>query len=214
MTRLADGHGTGMHRLLDVRVPPKARAVAIVLHGGGGRPGGPEVSPAQLSVLRMVPVARRVARAGRGQLAVLRLLNSRRGWDTEVTPLADAAWAIEEVRRRFGDLPVGLVGHSLGGRAALLGGERPGVQSVVALNPWLYGSEDPDLTGRDVLVVHGTRDRIASPRHAEQVVGRVRRRTDVQLRLVEGGKHAMLRHGSDFEAAAAGFTVRSLLGTQ
>lgn len=201
-----------MHRLLDVRVPAQARAVVVVLHGGSGRPDSPEVSPTQLSVLRMVPLARRAARAGRGHLAVLRLLNSRRGWNSEMTPVADAVWAIGEVHRRFGGLPIGLVGHSLGGRAALLAGEQPAVRSVVALNPWLYGSEDPDLTGRSVLVVHGSRDRIASPRHAQQVAERMRRRTEVELRVIEDGKHAMLRHGRDFDAAAARFTARSLLG--
>ncbi|WP_395658492.1 alpha/beta hydrolase [Nocardioides sp.] len=198
-------------RLLDTRVPRVPEAAALVLHGGASRPGSPDVSPAQLSVLRMVPVARRLARAGRGRLAVHRLLNSARGWDTAHTPVDDVRWALDRVRERYGDLPVALVGHSLGGRAALLAGGASGVRSVVALNPWVYPDDDADLTGRRVLVVHGTEDRVASLERARSVVRTLRRRTDVELREVPGGKHAMLRHGRVFEDAAARFVVETVL---
>src|SRR5689334_24858422 len=107
-------------KLIEVRVPREPEGVVLVLHGGASRRDRMRVSPTQLSVLRMVPIARRIARAGRGRLAVFRLLNSTRGWDTRHTPVDDARWALEQVRDRLGDLPVGLVGHSLGGRAALL----------------------------------------------------------------------------------------------
>lgn len=182
----------------------------LVLHGGASRADRPDVHPAQLSVLRMVPVAGRIARADR-RLAVLRLLNSSRGWDTRHTPVDDVRWALGQVAERYGDLPVGLVGHSLGGRAALLAGGQPPVRGVVALNPWVYPYDDADLTGRRVLVVHGTEDRIASIERARAVVANLRRRTDVELREVPGGKHAMLRHGAVFERAAASFCVDTLL---
>ena len=45
--------------------------------------------------------------------AVLRLLNTRRGWDTHTTPVDDVRWALGQVQERYGDLPVGLV--SVGG---------------------------------------------------------------------------------------------------
>ena len=210
MTAAGGTHGP---RLIDTRVPHRPEGVVLVLHGGANRPGNPMVSPTQLSVIRMVPVARRVARAGRGRLAVLRLLNSVRGWDAERTPVADVEWALGEVHDRLGDLPVSLVGHSLGGRAALLAGAAPAVRSVVALNPWVYATDAPDLAGRRVLVVHGTADRIADPARARAVVGRMERSTDVELVEVEGGRHAMLRHGGVFERAAAGFVTETLLGT-
>jgi len=183
----------------------------LVLHGGASRRDGSAVSPTQLSVLRMVPVARRLARAGGGRLAVLRLLNSHRGWDPRQSPVDDVAWALEQTRQQYGDLPVGLVGHSLGGRAALLAGGSPGVRSVVALNPWVHDGDDADLTGRRVLVVVGDEDRIASPRRALAVARRLGRRTQVDVVTVSGGKHAMLRHGRQFEVAAADFTADILL---
>ena len=210
MTAAGGRHGP---RLIDTRVPRRPEGVVLVLHGGAHRPGNPMVSPTQLSVIRMVPLARRVARAGGRRLAVLRLLNSVRGWDAERTPVADVEWALGEVHDRLGDLPVSLVGHSLGGRAALLAGSAPAVRSVVALNPWVYATDAPDLAGRRVLVVHGTADRIADPARARAVVRRMERSTDVELVEVEGGRHAMLRHGGVFERAAAGFVTETLLGT-
>lgn len=170
------------------------------------------VSPTQLSVLRMVPTARAVSAAGRGRLAVYRVLNSWRGWDDEHTPVSDVVAAMGRVRTDLGDLPLGLVGHSLGGRAALLAGQQTGVVSVVALNPWVYPTDDADLSGRQVLIVHGTDDRIAGLERARAVGRTLARRTAVEFVPIEGGKHAMLRHGREFDRRAADFTAAALLG--
>jgi alpha-beta hydrolase superfamily lysophospholipase len=199
-------------RLITTYAPARPEAVILVLHGGASRPGRSTVSPAQLSVLRMVPVARRIARAGHGRVAVLRLLNTHRGWDTSHTPIDDVVWALAQVRERYGDLPVGLVGHSLGGRAALLAGSLPGVRSVVALNPWVYATDRADLSGRAVLVLHGTEDRVADPRRAQVVADAIAETTDVTFVPVDGGRHAMLRHGATFERLATEFLLSSLLG--
>lgn len=199
-------------RLVGTRVPARPDAVVLVLHGGASRSGSPEVSPTQLSVVRMVPVARRVARAGRGRLAVYRLLNSSRGWDASHTPVDDVAWALGRLRAKHGDLPVGLVGHSLGGRAALLSAGRPEVASVVALAPWLHPDDGVPTGDRPVLVVHGDRDRIAPLAHARAVVARLARTGRVALVVVRGGTHAMLRRAGEFDGTAARFLAATLLG--
>jgi alpha-beta hydrolase superfamily lysophospholipase len=200
-------------RLVPVRVPRRPEGVVLVLHGGGARAGGMRVSPTQLSVLRMVPIARRVARAGHGRLAVFRLLNSTRGWDTQHTPVDDVRWALDAIRERVAaDLPVGLVGHSLGGRAALLSADQPGVRSVVALAPFVYVEDAAvDARGTDILIVHGTEDRIAGPQRAEEVARRLQARTHVEFVAVRGGKHAMLRRHGAFSGRAAGFMTETLL---
>src|SRR4051795_9892016 len=152
-------------RLIDVSVPRRAEGAVLVLHGGASRERSPMVSPTQLSVLRMIPIAWRIARAGRGRLAVFRLLNSHRGWDATHTPVHDARWAMERIAERVGThLPTCLVGHSLGGRAALLAAGRPDIRGAVALAPWVYPTDvPPGLTDQRILIVHGSRDRIASP---------------------------------------------------
>lgn len=202
-------------RLIPTRTPDAPRAAVVVLHGGAARRDRPMVSPTQLSVLRMVPIAKRLARAGRGDLAVYRLLNSVRGWDARHTPVRDVRWALGEIARTYGDLPVALVGHSLGGRAALLAAPAPTVRSVVALNPWLDPGDRVDLDGRDVLVVHGTADRVASLDRAMHVARAVSgRAARFGFLRVEGGKHAMLRRGSVFTGAAIDFVTATLLGRE
>ncbi len=168
------------------------------------------VSPTQLSVIRMIPTARAAARAGRHRLAVYRLLNSWRGWDSEHTPVSDAIWAMREVQRQVGDVPLGLIGHSLGGRAALLAGSTPTVVSIVALNPWVYPADDADLRGRRVLIVHGDQDRIASLERARQVARNISRTAEVEFVEIAQGRHAMVRHGREFDRRAAEFTAAAL----
>ncbi len=200
-------------RLISTRVPARATGVVLVLHGGAARSPGLAVSPAQLSVLRMIPVALRVARAGAGRLIVLRLLNSHRGWDAHHTPVMDVAWALGEVRARHGDLPMALLGHSLGGRAALLAADQPLVRSVVALNPWVHPSDRVDACGRRVLVVHGLDDRVAPAERSASLARRVASTNQVGYIAIPGGRHAMLRRGGRFERYATEFVMATLLGT-
>ena len=199
-------------RLIPVSEPRQAEAAVLVLHGGASRQGNPMVSPTQLSVLRMIPIAKRVARAGRKRIAVYRLLNSTRGWDTTHTPVDDAHWAIDQLHEGLTDrLPVGLVGHSLGGRAAILAGDRAEVRSVVALNPWVYPTDGADLTGRRVLIAHGTDDRIALPSSSAMVAQQLAWTAEVSYVSVLGAKHAMLRRHNDFGRLAAEFAAVTLL---
>lgn len=197
--------------LVPVRTPIAPAGVVLVLHGGAGKAGNPVVSPAQLSVLRMIPVARRIARAGRGRLEVHRLLNSTRGWDTSHTPVHDVAWALDRLATRERDLRVALVGHSLGGRSALLAASMPSVHSVVALNPWIHPADRVEASGRQVLIVHGTQDRIAPASRARSLATRMASRARVTYLEVPEGRHAMLRHRHAFERPAAEFVVRTLL---
>jgi pimeloyl-ACP methyl ester carboxylesterase len=200
-------------RLISVAVPPRSRGVVLVLHGGASRRENMRVSPAQLSVLRMVPIARRIAREGRGELAVFRLLNSRRGWGTKHTPVQDVRWALQqlpEVLER--ELPVCLVGHSLGGRAALMAVGEPCVVGAVALAPWVLPTDEPrGVEGKPLLIVHGTEDRVASPARAAALAERLERRTETTFVQVPGARHAMIRHHDEFSRRAADFSTDVLL---
>lgn len=201
-------------RLIDVAVPENPAAVALVLHGGASRRGNMMVSPAQLSVLRMVPIARRLARLDGSRLAVYRLLNSARGWDTHHTPVQDTRWALDRIAGRHGQaLPSCLVGHSLGGRAALLTAGRPEVVSAVALAPWVYPTDvATGLGGKQLLIVHGSQDRIASPERSAELARRLSRHAEVSYVTVQGGTHAMLRRHAAFTGLAAEFVAATLLG--
>lgn len=202
-------------RLIPVTVPHRPTGAVLVLHGGASHRDGVAVSPSQLSVLRMVPIAARIVRAGHDRLAVFRVLNSSRGWDTQHTPTADVAWALDEVAQEIGErLPTALVGHSLGGRAALLSAGRPEVRSIVALAPWVYGDDavPTELPHHPrILIVHGDHDRIAKPARSAELARRLATLTPVSYISVLGGKHAMLRRGGTFERLATEYVTATLL---
>lgn len=201
-------------RLIDVAVPEEPVGSVLVLHGGASRRSSAMVSPAQLSVLRMIPIAARIARAGEDRLAVFRVLNSRRGWDTQHTPAQDCAWALDRVAERFGErLPTCLVGHSLGGRAALVSAGRPEVRGVAALAPWVYPADVPrGLHGERILIVHGTADRIAAPERSEALARAMSAYAEVSYVSVRGGKHAMLGRHAAFDGLASDWATLTLLG--
>lgn len=189
-------------RLIDTRLPKDPCGVVLVLHGGGGR-GSVPVSPTQLSVLRMVPIAQRVARIGRGRLAVVRLLNAVRGVGKD--PLANVCWALEELDERCPGVPVVLVGHSLGGTVALAAAGESAVRGVVALAPWLSGSESVGpLRTTKTLIVHGDGDRVTSPVASRRYAATARAAGGpTSFVAVRGGEHTMLRRMRAFDVLAA-----------
>lgn len=189
------------------------RSVALVLHGGRARGTG-RVRSRQLAVLRMVPFARAMARAGRADgLAVVRMRYVQRGWNgTAQAPVADTRWALTELERRFPDVPAALVGHSMGGRAALYAADHPSVEAVVALAPWLE-RDDPvnHLAGRRVLIAHGTGDRMTSPRaSAEYARTAANVAASVSYISVQGERHAMVRRARVWHELATGFVLAVL----
>lgn len=196
-------------------MPDRPEGAVLVLHGGKRRRTRPMVSPTQLSVLRMIPIARRIARAGQGRLAVFRLLNSVRGWNEQHTPVRDVHTALDQMTTRLGAPPATcLVGHSLGGRAALLACNRPEVRSAVALAPWVYPSDvAADLGGRQILIVHGSHDRVARPDRSAALARNLSRLARVGYVRVGRGTHAMVRRHDLFSGLAADFATATLLGS-
>jgi pimeloyl-ACP methyl ester carboxylesterase len=171
------------------------RAVALVLPGGRADSFEP-AEARHLSAARMWPIARALHRGGRDDgLAVWLLRYRYRGWNgEEMSPVADTRWALDEVRRQHGHLPVVLAGHSMGGRTALRVADDELVRGVVALAPWLLDGEPVDqLAGRRILIVHGTRDRVTSPRASRRYADLARAVTDdINYVAIRGESHAML----------------------
>jgi dienelactone hydrolase len=139
-----------------------ARGVALIAHGGKSRSGAPD-SNLRTPALRMFPYAGDLVRAGRrAGLAVAQLRYRVVGYN-DGDPVADVEWAIAHLAERF-DAPVCLVGHSMGGRAALRAAGHERVTAVAGLAPWLPPDEPVhQLAGRTVMLVHGTRDRVTDP---------------------------------------------------
>jgi pimeloyl-ACP methyl ester carboxylesterase len=157
-------------------------SVVLLIHGGRARSREP-VPRGSLALARMRMFAPAILSAGGGAGTAVALLRNRyRGWnEPRADPVEDAAWALEEIERRFGRVPVILVGHSMGGRAALRVAGHPAVLGVAALAPWLPDREPlAQLEGRTVLVAHGDRDSTTSPADS---LAFVRRAADVAERI-------------------------------
>ena len=204
--RPASGPGTGADR---------TSAVVVVLYGGKPRSLAPS-RPWHLSAVRMVPFARSIHAAGAAcaehGVAVWTLRYRYRGWNEPVdSPVADAGWALDEVRRRHGDVPVILVGHSMGGRTALRVAGDPSVRGVVALAPWLPPDEPVEqLRDRSVLIMHGSRDRWTDPRASLDLARRAASVTAVRRVEVTGVGHPMLRRASVWHDLTTQFVLRQL----
>lgn len=196
--------------------PGEPRAIALVLHGGRSRSTSP-VRTRQLAVLRMKPFATTLVRAGSAHgLVVARLRYRVRGWNgTEQSPVPDVRWALDRLAERFPGLPAGVVGHSMGGRAALYSAGHPAVRCVVGLAPWIEpGDPVVQLAGRRVLIAHGDGDRMTSAsasaayaREAESIAASV---SHVSVR---NEKHAMLRRARLWHELATGYVLAVLCDT-
>jgi len=190
------------------------RGIALVLHGGRETSTDP-VRAHQLAVLRMVPFARRLASAGRAHgLAVVRLRFGQRGWNGELrSPVSDARAALAELTRRFPDVPVALVGHSMGGRTAVHVAGDPAIRVIVALAPWITPTDPVDtMTGRRLLVVHGEADRITDPRASRRYAREAAAVAEtVSWVGISGENHAMVRKPRIWHELTAGYVLGALL---
>jgi dienelactone hydrolase len=191
----------------------RAEAVVLLLHGGA-EDGVASVRAFDHAVLRLIPFGRSVVRAGRGRIALARLRFAVRGWNgDQESPLPDARWALERIAERFGHLPVGLVGHSMGGRVALRVADHAGVRSVAALAPWLPPGETlPAMNGQAVLLAHGTADRTTDPDRTFKLAEKLSA-DGVAVELVKfaGAGHSMLFPARPWHDTVARFMVRTLL---
>ncbi|WP_228979185.1 alpha/beta hydrolase [Streptomyces sp. DH12] len=195
---MADGAPTGdggEGRLVVRRAPRDAAAAVLFLHGGRADAlDAPR--PLDPPALRLRPFASAVLRATRGDaVAVAGVRYRHRGWNgSREDALHDARRALAELHRHAGPVPVVLVGHSMGGRAALrLAGDRH-VRGVVALAPWCPPGEPvAHLRGRHVVVLHDERDRVTAARGSWELVRRSREAGAhaVGVSMPRGG-HAML----------------------
>jgi len=143
-------------------------------------------------------------RANRAGVGVWLLRYGQRGWNERVasppSPVPDARWALDEMRRQHGDVPVVLLGHSMGARTAVAVADDPSVTGVVALAPWLPADEPVGtLAGNHLAVAHGRRDKITSAEQAETFVRRAGSvAASTEFKDIGRVGHYMLRHISSW----------------
>ncbi|MFI5683665.1 alpha/beta hydrolase [Streptomyces sp. NPDC051636] len=200
---------------------PSAVSGAVLL-----LPGGEEVSarrPSPVWATAFVrALGRRLARAGRDEGLATHVVHYRyRGWNGSEAHLAgDASWAADEIVRRYGDVPVCLVGLGMGGRAALRAGGHEAVNSVVAVAPWLPEDDvaapaEPvkQLVGRRVLIVHGTNDERSDPELSFRLAVRAKKVNREVCRFeVHSDGHGLHQYRGEVQALVADFAMGALFG--
>lgn len=194
--------------------PDAASAVVLVLHGGGTN-SFQKTRWRDLPVLRMASFARAVAVANPSS-AVHRLKFSIRGWNGDGSSLLrDTRWALGILRQHHPGVPIVLVGHSMGGRVALLTGGDPDVMGAVLLAPWAPSDEPVrQLTGRAVVVIRGGRDRVIPPRTTDPWVTRVEHSGALlSQQMLPWAGHTMLRRFWVWHRLAATGIHNILAGT-
>ncbi|MFZ4249718.1 alpha/beta hydrolase [Streptomyces griseoincarnatus] len=199
--------------------PAAVNGVALLL------PNGEESSarrPSPLAAVSVRGLGRRLARAGRDQHLATHVVHYRyRGWNGDEAHLAhDAAWAADEAVRRYGDVPVCLVGLGMGGRAAMRAADHAAVNSVVALAPWLPEEDgttpaEPvkQLAGRHVLIVHGTNDARTDPELSFRLAARAKKANREVCRFeVHADGHGLNQYWNEVLALAEDFVMGALFG--
>lgn len=179
-------------------LPRRLVGQVLMLHGGAEH-GRQPVDGRSLALRR----TRAMYDAVRPRLldegvAVSLLRFSVRGWNAGSSPapppVVDTRAALDTLAERHPGVPVVLVGHSMGARAAAHAADHPAVVGVVGLAPWLPG-DDPvaPLAGRHLVAAHGRRDRITSARHTQRYVERAAE-VAASARFVDMGRlgHYML----------------------
>jgi dienelactone hydrolase len=172
------------------------RGIAVFCHGGTASSIEPPRDYA-LSLVRMRAIEQSVRRAaGRRGIATYLVRYRVAGWNGEAADaFADVRWAVEQVRDEHGpDVPIVLVGHSMGGRAALRAGGDPQVAAVCALSPWTPPGEPvAHLRERTVTILHGRGDRWVPAKLSADWALRAREAGVRVARFTVAGGHSMLR---------------------
>lgn len=169
-------------------------------------PGASRFSPGPLR-----PLGRALARAGWAEGLVAHTVIHGGGASRE----EQAGWAADEAVRRYGDVPVCLAGYGAGGLAALRAAGHDAVNSVVSLAPCLgeaavTDSPEPvkQLSGRQVLIVHGTNDARSDPEASFQLAARAKKANRSTCRFeVHSDGHGLREHQPEVVALAVDFVL-------
>jgi dienelactone hydrolase len=176
--------------------------VVLVLHGGQDASRRP-ARWHNLAVLRMVPVARAVAKAGQGTFAVAMLRYAVRGWNgAAASPVPDARAALDQISEAYPGVPIALVGHSMGGRVAL----------ALADDPRVVGDDGLKVhENQKLLLIHGVGDRMTSAEASRRVVETLQERgLTASFVGLKSADHAMLRRAGTWDHLVGGYLAGTL----
>ncbi|MFB7171585.1 alpha/beta hydrolase [Streptomyces sp. NPDC056254] len=201
---------------------PPARGARLGRAAGARTGSGPTESPVNGVVLllpgasRLSPgpmrrLGRALARAGGAHGLVAHAVVH----GGESSREEQARWAADEAVRRYGDVPVCLAGYAEGGQAALRAAGHRAVNAVLALAPCLADGADSaslepvrQLSGRQVLIVHGTNDARSDPEASFRLAERAKKANRSTCRFeVHSDGHGLREHQAEVVALGVDFVL-------
>ncbi|GAC56309.1 hypothetical protein GOHSU_04_01790 [Gordonia hirsuta DSM 44140 = NBRC 16056] len=191
------------------------KLAVLVLPGGTDFSYRP-FSRTQPSALRMYPftlsIQARFGRAVRVHQGSYRVY----GWNGgQASPMPYARHSLQQIKSRYPDTPIALVGHSMGGRIVAHLGADPQVSDILALAPWWQFADWRHIhDGARVLAIHGDNDTVTRPHRTAKGVRELRARgLDAEYLAVPGGGHAMLDHLTTWHGRSLAFVDQALQRT-
>ena len=171
----------------------ECRGLVLLLHGGKPR-SRQAVNGRSASWRRVRALGRDIAPAlHEAGVAVWVHRFTERGWNGDgADRIADAREALIEAKQL--EVPVVVLGHSMGARTAVQVADDPHVHGVVALAPW-FDPRDPvrALAGKRLVAAHGSRDRITSAKATQAFLRRASSVAEVEYVDMGPLGHYLLR---------------------
>lgn len=166
-------------------------------------------------VLRGWMWALALARRGRRDgIRVEVMRYSTRGWEGGA-PVDDTRRAVDDLARRFPGRRIGVLGYSMGGRAALLAADDARISAMVTAAAWVAPADPPRIRPHHrlrVLLQHGLHDTITGTRSSVMAADRLRRQgIRPELLIDVPDRHAMLLRAGLWHRASYDFLRRGLL---
>jgi alpha-beta hydrolase superfamily lysophospholipase len=171
----------------------ECRGLVLLLHGGKPR-STQAVDGRSLSWQRIRALGREISpRLHEAGLAVWVHRFTERGWNGGgADRIADAREALTEAKAL--EVPVVVLGHSMGARTAVQVADDPHVVGVVALAPWFDPRDSVGaLAGKRLIAAHGTHDRITSARATQAYLRRASAVAEVEYVDMGPLGHYLLR---------------------
>lgn len=187
--------------------------LAVLVAPGGTDFSYRPFSRTQSSALRMYPfslsIQARFGTAVRVHQATYRVY----GWNGgQASPMPYARNSLAQLKAKYPDTPIALIGHSMGGRIVAQLGADPQVSDILALAPWWQFADWRQIhDGARVLAIHGENDTLTRPRRTEKGIAELTARgLDAEYISVPKGGHSMLDHVGLWQGKALEFVGEAL----